>query len=43
MPRLVEALQVLGVEGRVAPSGCGVLIEGQGCRVLVVEASRGLG
>ncbi len=43
MTRLVEALRVLGVEGSVALSGRWVTIEGERCRVQVVEASWGTG
>ncbi len=43
MTRLVEALGALGIEGRVALSGRWVTIEGERCRVQVVEASWGAG
>ncbi len=43
MTRLVEALGALGIEGSVALSGRWVTIEGERCRVQVVEASWGAG
>ncbi len=43
MTRLVEALQALDLEGQVALSGRWVTIEGERCRVQVVEASWGAG
>ncbi len=43
MTRLVDALRVLGVKGDVALSGRWVTIEGERCRVQVVEASWGAG
>ncbi len=43
MTRLVDALRVLGVKGDIALSGRWVTIEGERCRVQVVEASWGAG
>ncbi len=43
MTRLVEALGALGIEGSVALSGRWVTIEGERCRVQVVEVSWGTG
>ncbi len=43
MTRLVEALRALGIEGQVELSGRWITIEGERCRVQVVEASWGAG
>ena len=43
MTRLLDALRALGVEGTVAIAGRSVTIEGERCRVQVIEASWGAG
>jgi len=43
MGRLVDTLRMLGLTGRISPSGRLATLDGERCRVYVVEAPRGGG